>query len=278
MFTRGGNQPNVRHQHIVKALAQSHFPDCVLDGELIAFDERGLPKFQLLQQSRRNDAPIALVAFDLLNLSGRNVKLLSLEERKHLLADLRHLLPAEITISDVLDDEIARLTAALDRIGLEGLIAKRRDSIYRPGSRASEWVKFKFYEVGEFVIGGYMPGPQRVARSYTDAQYFDALILGEYVDGKLIYKEKLRFGYQPGDKQKIFERIENLRIPNCPFSNLPQPMRRGALDLRQMPECIWVEPRVWCEAAYRERTHSGELREHAKFRRLLSSPPVSVDS
>jgi bifunctional non-homologous end joining protein LigD len=86
MFTRRGNQPNARYKHIV--LAASSVADCVLDGELIALSKDGVPEFQLLQNSRRNDVPVVFVAFDVLNYEDHDLTGVPLEERKLFLASI----------------------------------------------------------------------------------------------------------------------------------------------------------------------------------------------
>src|SRR5436309_13684003 len=98
---------------------------------------------------------------------------------------------------------------------------------------------------------------------------FDALVVGQYHVGKLLYKEKIRFGFEGVDKREILKMLEPLRTPTCPFANLPQKKRRGALDEGQMRECTWVRPELWCEMEFPEWTNTGEIRGHGKFRQII---------
>ena len=262
MLTRRGNTPNARFEHIADALANSVLPDAVLDGELVALTDKGVPEFQLLQNSKRNDAPVVYAVFDVLNYEGRDLAGLTLEQRKQFLMSLRPVLPVQyVVISEPLSGEVQQIVELMRAEGLEGVVAKRRSSLYYPGRDKFEgWVKYRITEVGEFIIGGYMP---------RGDPYFDALVVGQHEKGKLIYKEKIRFGFEGVDKKAILKVLEPLRIPECPFDNLPQKKRRGALDAAQMKQCIWVRPEIRCEMEFPEWTETGEIRGHGKFRQLL---------
>jgi bifunctional non-homologous end joining protein LigD len=98
---------------------------------------------------------------------------------------------------------------------------------------------------------------------------FDALAIGRYQGGKLLYKEKIRFGFEGVDKREIVKSLEPLRIHTCPFDNLPQKRRHGTLDEAQMRECTWVRPEIWCEMEFPEWTNTGEIRGHGKFRQMI---------
>jgi bifunctional non-homologous end joining protein LigD len=262
MLTRRGNVPNARFEHITEALMDSALSDVVLDGELVALNTKGTPEFQLLQNSKRNDAPVVYAVFDIINCAGRDLTSMPLEKRKQFLASLRPVLPAQhVVISEPLNGEVQQIVELMRAEGLEGVVAKRRTSLYYPGRDKFEgWIKYRITEVGEFVIGGYMP---------RNDPYFDALVVGRPEDGKLIYKEKIRFGFEGVDKSAILKLLEPLRIPKCPFANLPQKKRRGALDAAQMRQCVWVKPEIWCEMEFPEWTDTGEIRGHGKFRQLL---------
>ncbi|MFL6436794.1 MAG: hypothetical protein ACJ71Q_04385 [Terriglobales bacterium] len=124
------------------------------------------------------------------------------------------------------------------------------------------WVKYWIGELGEFVIGGYMPGKDR---------YLEALAVGEYIDGKLTYREQIRHGFTLADKQSILASIRDEEVPECPFHNLPQKNRRGAVDdIRIGPVCLGP-PKVRCLMRYKERRAAGEIREHGKFIKLLEN-------
>jgi bifunctional non-homologous end joining protein LigD len=113
------------------------------------------------------------------------------------------------------------LVAVLDEHGLEGIVVKRKDSTYLEGKEPGTWIKYRLYEIDEFVIGGYLKRKDPL---------FDALIVGQYEGERLIYKEKVRFGFDDEKKQRLLKLMRPREIPDSPFSNLPERKRRGALD------------------------------------------------
>lgn len=250
---------NCRHEHLDRALAESKFADGVLDGEVVAF-HNGIASFQTLQNSLRNNAPVAFIVFDVLNYEGRDLTSLSYVERRAFLKKVEPLLPSVFPISESIDADIFELLKTFEQKKIEGVVAKRRNAYYRRGKTSHGWVKYWIGELGEFVIGGYMPGQDH---------YFEALAAGEYIDGKLIYREQIRHGLSIADKQAILAAIKKDEIPQCPFSNLPQKKRRGAVDEVRMDQYIWVEPKLCCLIRYKERTATGAIREHGKFIKLL---------
>jgi bifunctional non-homologous end joining protein LigD len=96
--------------------------------------------------------------------------------------------------------------------GLEGLVAKRRDSKYEPGLRSGAWQKMRVNQGQELVIAGYTPLPKN----------FDALVIGYYDTGKLIYAARTRNGFTPASRVRLFKKIKPLEIEDCPFANLPE--------------------------------------------------------
>jgi bifunctional non-homologous end joining protein LigD len=157
--------------------------------------------------------------------------------------------------------EISTLIAALDDQRLEGIVVKRKTSRYRQASEPGTWIKFRFYQIGEFIIGGYLK---------RHDPYFDAIIVGERKAGKLLYKEKVRFGFDDEKKADLLARMDALRTPRSPFENLPERTRRGSLDAQEMSEAVWVCPLLRCTVEYTERTESGNIRGHGRFGQLLN--------
>jgi bifunctional non-homologous end joining protein LigD len=249
---------NCRHEHLDEALKNSGFGDGVIDGEIVAF-KNGIASFQTLQNSRRNQASVLFIVFDVLNYSGRDLTSLSYMDRRKVLRTVQPLLPQLFPISEPLEGNVQEIIKAFELKNIEGVVAKRRNSYYRPGKRSHDWVKYWIGELGEFWIGGYMPGKD---------PYFEALAVGEYINGDLIYREQIRHGFTVSDKQDILARIKGDRIPRCPFANLPQRKRRGSVDAVKMEQYVWVEPKICCLMRYKERTAAGEVREHGTFVRL----------
>jgi bifunctional non-homologous end joining protein LigD len=260
MYGRSGKPlVNCRHEHLDRALAESKFADGVLDGEVVAF-QNGIASFQTLQNSLRNNAPVLFVVFDILNYDGHDLTPLSYVERRAFLSKVEPLLPSLFPISESIDADIFELLKTLEHKKIEGVVAKRREAYYRPGKTSHGWVKYWIGELGEFVIAGYMPGRDR---------HFEALAVGEYIDGKLVYREQIRHGFSIADKDAVFDAIKDDEIAKCPFANLPQKKRRGAVDELRMDQYIWVKPKLRCLMRYKERTAAGEIREHGKFIKLL---------
>jgi len=141
--------------------------------------------------------------------------------------------------------------------GLEGLVAKRRNSPYEPGLRSGAWQKMRINAGQEFVIGGYTVGTST----------FDALVFGYYQDDKLIYAARTRNGFTPATRASLFKRLKPLEIATCPFTNLPEKKsgRWGAgLTAAKMADCRWVKPAMVAQIEFVEWTGENHLR-HARF-------------
>ena len=255
LYSRYGNVWTDRFRGIRDALASLTTP-MILDGEIVALDRNGLPSFQELQNWQSTRAPIVFYVFDLLQLKDRELRRLPIEERRDILASLR--LTDPIRLSETLDAPLKVLVPQMKKLGLEGLIAKRRGSIYQPGERTRSWLKQRFNQVDEFVIGGYLP----------DGNTFSRLLVGQWQGDKLTFVKKLKNGFSAFSKQQVMDAIRGLKQKKCPFANLPEPRgRRSAVDEETMREAVWVRPLRSVEVEFVERTSSGKLR-HAFFRSL----------
>ena len=158
---------------------------------------------------------------------------------------------------DYLETSAANILAAAKEQGLEGVIAKRRDSLYQPGRRTGAWVKYRINRGQEFVIGGYTPGPHGI----------DSLIVGYYRGKDFVYVARVRNGFVPALRRQVFERIRNLVSPTMPFVNLPDehPSRWGEnLTAEKMKECVWLRPEAVAQIEFLEWTAADRLR-HSKF-------------
>jgi ATP-dependent DNA ligase len=119
--------------------------------------------------------------------------------------------------------------------GVEGLIAKRADSVYQPGRRTGLWRKYRINLGQEFVVGGHISGHLGI----------DSVVVGFYRGKELVYAARVRAGFVPRTRREVFEKIGRLRIAKCPFGNLPEtePGRWGqGLTAGKMKDCIWVRP------------------------------------
>jgi bifunctional non-homologous end joining protein LigD len=228
----------------------------VLDGELVALDADGRPSFQALQhRSAHPGHAIVYYAFDVLHLDGRDLTGAPLRARRELLPRVTG--RSGILLSAELAGSAADVIAAVSRLGLEGVIAKRRDSRYDAGQRSGAWVKLKLDQQQEFVVGGYRPGPHGV----------DALLVGFYQGRELRFAGKVRAGFTPHLRHEVAGVLTPLRRPACPFVDLPNSRTShwgGGVAAEQMAEFTWVRPTVVAQIRFVEWTADGHLR-HAAF-------------
>ena len=189
--------------------------DTVIDGELVALGPDGRPDFNLLQNFRSAESRILYYAFDILIHKGRDLTELPLSERRAILSTV--IKPGEhVALSQVSDRSAAEMLKFVKDHGLEGVVAKRSDSVYQPGQRTGLWSKYRINLGQEFVIGGYVPSHLGV----------DSLVVGFYRGKDLIYAARVRAGLVPATRREVFEKIKHLKTPKCPFANLPEADRR----------------------------------------------------
>jgi len=130
---------------------------------------------------------------------------------------------------------------------LEGVVAKRKDSLYEAGKRLGSWIKYRVNRGQEFVIGGYVPGPQG----------FDSLIVGYYDGDKLIYVARTRNGFVPASRRQVFSKLKHLVTPKCPFVNLPETRRSRfgeELSAEKMKKAVWLQPLAVAQIEFLEWT------------------------
>ena len=255
--SRNNNDFTGKYPAIVKALER--LPDeSVIDGEIVALDEAGRTSFNTLQNYGSGAAPIFYYVFDVLVFGGRNHMHEPLEVRRSLLENkVLPKLGEPIRHAAALQGSLRDLLGAVRSYGFEGLIAKRRDSLYEPGKRSGAWRKMRIHRGQEFVIGGYTPS----------ARSFDALIFGYYEGDRLMYVARTRNGFTPRARLDLLERLRKLEMPTCPFSNLPETKSRRwgqGLTAAKMAECRWVKPVLVGQFEFVEWTPDNHLR-HSRF-------------
>ena len=241
---------------IAAAASRLQVKSAVIDGEIVAVDAQGHPSFQALQN--RGSYPgytIAFYAFDLLHLDGKDLTRVPLERRKARLAEV--LQQSGLLLSASLPGTADQVIAVVRGAGLEGVIAKRRSSLYVPGIRTDAWVKLKLDRQQEFVIGGYRPGPHGI----------DALLVGFYNGRSLRFAGKVRAGFTPHVRREVFARVKPLHRATCPFVDLPNSRTShwgGGVTAEQMQEMQWVSPKLVAQIRFVEWTADDHLR-HAAF-------------
>jgi bifunctional non-homologous end joining protein LigD len=255
LYSRRGTDLTQRFEYIGTALAG--LPDeTVIDGELVALDEQGKPNFNLLQNFRSAESHIVFYTFDVLVRRGEDLTKQTLSKRREILAST--VKPHDhVGISQVSNQTAKEMLAFVKAHGLEGIIAKRTDSLYEPGRRSGLWVKRRVNQSQAFVIGGYVPGHLGI----------DSIVIGVYRDKQLHYAARVRAGFVPLTRRQVFERIKPLETAKCPFVNLPEKEagRWGqGLTAEKMKECVWVKPSIVGEIEFLEWTGADHLR-HTKF-------------
>lgn len=234
----------------------------VIDGEIVAVDEQGRPSFQALQH--RGTHPkhsIVFYAFDLLHLNGADTTGLPLKTRRARL--VRVVEESGLLLSLELPGSVADIVTTVRTMGLEGIVAKRKDSPYEVGERSRNWQKLKLERHQEFVIGGYRPfGNDSV----------DALLVGYYDDRTLHFAGKVRAGMVAHVKAQLARTLRSLRTQDCPFVDLPTEGSSrwgGGVSADDMKELIWTKPQLVAEIQFVEWTAENRLR-HSKFLGLRS--------
>jgi DNA ligase D-like protein (predicted ligase) len=230
-------------------------PNTLVDGEIVALDESGRVSFNLLQHHRSKAQALVFYAFDVLIYRGRSVLSVPLYFRREVLRRIfEDSSAAPIGLSEIIEAAPTDLIRVAKEFGFEGIVAKRRDSLYEFGKRSGAWVKYKVNRRQEFVIGGYTPGNP-----------FDALIVGYYEGGKLLYAAKVRNGFVPLVRREVERKFKGLEVNPCPFANLPEKKRTPwALTKEEMKNCVWLKPDMVAQIEFTEWTLDNHLR-HSKF-------------
>jgi bifunctional non-homologous end joining protein LigD len=242
---------------ITSSIAALDLQDAIIDGEIVALDDKGRPSFQLLQGSDMGlmRPPIVFYAFDLLWLNGEDLRGLPIEERKAKLAMLLKKPPPAIRYSASFTENIDELLRRVRELSLEGLIGKRAGSRY-DSKRSGAWIKIKLYQQGSFVIGGYtQPAGER--------KHMGALLVGVYENGKLKFAGRVGTGFREKLLQALSVELNKIAVKACPFYNLPATGRGldPGLTVAEMKRCIWVKPSMVCEVKFTEWTRGDRLRQ-----------------
>jgi ATP-dependent DNA ligase len=187
----------------------------------------------------------------------RDLTRLSFVERRALLKSLVTIQDPRIRISDYIEAGANELLAAVREQQLEGIVGKRRDSIYEPGKRTGAWIKHRVNRGQEFVIGGYFPGPLGI----------DSLIVSYYDGDRLMYVARTRNGFVPASRRQVFSKLKHLVKPTCPSVNSPETKRSRfgeELNAERMKKAVWPRPEAVAQTEFLEWTE-GEMLRHSKF-------------
>lgn len=266
LYARSGVEITTAYPELIPLAEQ--VDDALLDGEVVLFTD-GQPSFTALAERMhvRNavkaarlaaTVPVTYMIFDVLRLRGADLTGMPYRERRAALESLG-LGAARWAVPPVFADGPATYAAAGEH-GLEGVMAKRVDAVYRPGVRSPDWVKVKLEVTGDFVVGGWRPGARKVG----------GLLIGvPGPDGRLVYRGRVGGGIGAAIERELLRELEPLRSGGSPFAgDVPREDARGA---------IWVSPQVVVEVKYGQRTPDGRLRFPRILRLRPDKPPEEVD-
>ena len=205
LISRNRKSFNDDYPVLVDSLKSLKTKSFAIDGEITALDENGKSSFQLLQgYGKAKHTPLVYYAFDLLSLDSADLRSRPLTQRRKLLAKLLKKAPENIKFSEELTGTKEELLRVAKQFQLEGLIAKRPDSLYEPCRRSGAWVKIKLTQQQEFVIGGYTP-PE------GSRKYFGALLVGYYGPEGLLFAGRVGTGFSERALETLYDGLQKIR-------------------------------------------------------------------
>lgn len=258
VLSRKGLDVSVSYPEIVDALTGIDVHDAILDGEIVALDEKGRPSFSRLQNRMnlmnpadvdraRRGTPVQLVVFDLLHRNGRSLVRQSYQERR---TALEEVVPGgRIQLPPSFDSDLEAARTASDSMGMEGIVAKRLASTYQPGRRSRSWIKLKNFRAQEVVVGGWRPGNGR--RADTVGSLLIGVPMSTDAGPVLRYVGRVGSGFSDAELRRTADLFRGLAREDCPLDGVPR------LDAR---DAHWIEPTLVGEVSYGEWTDDQRLR------------------
>jgi bifunctional non-homologous end joining protein LigD len=258
LTTRNGNDVTATYPDLAGLVELADGHELVLDGEVVTLDASGRPDFGLLQtrmgltrpadvRAALTRAPAHYMAFDLLQLDGADLRGRTYDERREtLLATLTPPPDDPVQVPPAFDGDLAHAIASSRELGLEGVMAKQRDSTYATGRRSRAWIKIKHHLTQEVVIGGWTPGTGRRAAT------IGALLLGLPDGDGLRYVGKVGTGFSDAVLDELKDMLSRIETPDSPLRDVPRPDARSA---------HWVRPEYVGEVEFAEWTGTDRLRQ-----------------
>jgi len=236
--------------------------NAVLDGEIIVINEQGIADFGGLQNWRSEaDGHLIFYVFDILWYDGKNVMSLSLTDRRKLLESILPSRNPSVRISAEVDANGIELFDVASKMGLEGIIAKKNDSIYSPGLRSKEWLKIKTEKRQEAIICGY-------TKNENTTKKFSALLMGVYKDDELVFIGPVGTGFSTATQQQLLEKFAQLKTNRCPFKEIPEYNKPSRFRPNPPKATVtWLKPELVAEIGFRDSGSDGGLRQ-ASFKGL----------
>ena len=241
LYSRNGKIVSDSYKDVTRALERVK-GDAVLDGELVALDESGVSRFQLLQNALRHEARLVYYVFDVMFAGGRDLRSLTLTERK---MRLKSILPKHklVAYSEHRKELGSKFFGEAEERGLEGIMAKRADSTYSSGERTTNWLKIKTTKRQEAVIAGFTA--PRGTRPHLGA-----LVLAVRNEKQWRYVGNVGAGFWHAMLAELHEKLTPLITPQSPF----------ATKVKNQGVTTWVKPKLVAEIKFTEWTTAGEMR------------------
>jgi bifunctional non-homologous end joining protein LigD len=232
--------------------------NAIVDGEVVVVDKKGKASFGALQNWQSQDeGELIYYVFDLLWYDGYDLTRLPLTQRKKILSEL---MPENSLIRFSKDFETSgvEFLKVAKKAGLEGIVAKRKDSLYHGGERTNEWLKIKANRSQEVIIGGY-------TNNADSDKPFSSLLVGVYDHGKFIYTGKIGTGFSIKTQKELRTQFEPLIIAKPAFTDKPDVNKPGPFRFN-LPKAkiTWLKPELICEVNFAEMTADGVMR-HPSF-------------
>lgn len=255
--SRNNKSFNDKFYPVTRALSKWKI-NVVIDGEIVVVGEEGISNFGDLQNWRSEaDGELYYYVFDILWYEGKDLTRLPLSDRK---AILKEVLPEDnlIRISDYFETPGTAFFEQAKKIGLEGIIAKKANSVYNAGNRSREWLKIKANKRQEMVIGGYTVNDDT-------SKPFSSLLVGVYEEGRLIYRGKVGTGFNIQTQKEMMKQFKRIITKSAPFTEVPD-INKPSRFRPDPPHATvtWLKPQLVCEVSYTEMTSDGILR-HPSF-------------
>ena len=255
--SRNDKSFNEKFYPVYKAVQQWNI-NAVVDGEVVVLDEDGKSNFGALQNWRSEaDGEIYFYVFDLLWMNGKDLMQIPLSERRNL---LKQIVPENniIRLSENFEVSGIEFFETAKKMGLEGIMAKKSDSVYSAGNRSKEWLKIKANKRQEMVIGGY-------TKNDDSSKSFSSLLLGVFEKGELIYTGKVGTGFNDKQQIEMLKQFKPHITKSAPFTELPD-INKPSRFRPNPPHAIaiWMKPELVCEVSFTEMTTDGIMR-HPSF-------------
>lgn len=268
LLSRNNKSFNDKFYPIKKAL-EAWKISAVVDGEILVINDKGISNFGKLQNWRSEaDGELVFYIFDLLWYEGKNLMNLPLRQRQQILKEVIPTDDDSIRLSKVFNASGIEFFNAAEKMGLEGVIAKKADSTYSANARSREWLKIKVSKRQEVVIGGY-------TKNEDTTKSFSSLLLGVYEDDKFQYVGKVGTGFSAEQQKQMLAEFKPLITDKSPFSTEPDYNKPSRF--RPNPpkaKATWLKPELVCEVAFTEVTSDGVFR-HPSFQGMRSDKKAS---